>query len=75
MPDEKEDTESSFHDESSQDLSEDPIRLRAYQLYEERGCEPGYDLDDWLQAEAEIMGKKPVARADMSPKKSEAAAA
>jgi DUF2934 family protein len=39
------------------------IRARAYQLYEERGCEDGHDLDDWLQAEAEIVGKKPAAAA------------
>ena len=34
----------------------DGVRRRAYQLFEERGCEPGADLDDWLQAECEIMG-------------------
>jgi DUF2934 family protein len=42
-------------------LTEDVIRARAHQLYEERGCEDGHELDDWLQAEAEIVGKKPVA--------------
>lgn len=29
------------------------IRVRAYQLYEQRGRDDGHDLDDWLQAEAE----------------------
>jgi hypothetical protein len=24
---------------------------RAYELFEERGCEPGRDIDDWLHAE------------------------
>ena len=33
------------------------IRRRAYELYEERGCRDGYDLDDWLRAEAEIRAK------------------
>jgi len=33
------------------------IRRRAYELYEERGCEDGHDLDDWLRAEAEITVK------------------
>ena len=28
---------------------------RAYQLYEERGCVDGFDLQDWLQAEHEIL--------------------
>ena len=30
------------------------IRERAYQLFQARGCEPGHQLDDWLQAEREI---------------------
>jgi hypothetical protein len=30
------------------------IRIRAYEIYIERGGEPGYDLDDWLQAEREL---------------------
>lgn len=32
------------------------IRLRAYELYMERGGQPGLELDDWLQAEQEILG-------------------
>ncbi len=31
------------------------IQQRAYELYEQRGKENGYDLDDWLQAEAEVI--------------------
>ena len=27
----------------------------AYYNYEKRGFEPGYELDDWLKAESEIM--------------------
>jgi hypothetical protein len=30
------------------------IARRAYELYEQRGREPGADVDDWLQAEHEI---------------------
>lgn len=37
---------------------EEEIRLRAYQLYEERGRIHGCDLDDWFQAEAEILGTR-----------------
>ena len=29
------------------------IRIRAYEIYLERGEQPGRDLDDWLQAERE----------------------
>ena len=43
---------------------EEAIRVRAHQLYEERGCEDGHDLDDWLQAETELAEKKPARRAD-----------
>jgi hypothetical protein len=35
---------------------EEEIRCRAYELYEARGCEDGHDLEDWFQAEAEIVG-------------------
>lgn len=30
------------------------VRVRAYELFEQRGREHGHDLDDWLQAEAEL---------------------
>jgi hypothetical protein len=32
----------------------DAVSLRAYALFQERGCEPGRDVDDWLRAEHEI---------------------
>jgi hypothetical protein len=35
--------------------TEEQIRARAHQIYMERGCEPGHDIDDWLQAEYELM--------------------
>jgi hypothetical protein len=37
---------------------EERIRVRAYQLYEQRGKRNGNDLDDWLQAEAELTERK-----------------
>jgi Protein of unknown function (DUF2934) len=33
---------------------EERIRLRAHELYIDRGNESGSELDDWLQAEEEI---------------------
>ena len=30
------------------------IRQRAYELYEARGREDGHEVEDWLQAEAEV---------------------
>lgn len=35
---------------------EEQIRIRAYEIYEARGSGDGHDLDDWLQAEGEILG-------------------
>ena len=35
---------------------EEEVRHRAYELYEQRGRQNGRDLDDWLQAEAEVTG-------------------
>ncbi|MGA2510796.1 MAG: DUF2934 domain-containing protein [Candidatus Acidiferrales bacterium] len=34
------------------------IRVRAYELYEQRGKQDGHALDDWLQAEAELTERK-----------------
>jgi hypothetical protein len=31
------------------------VSLRAYEIYERRGCAPGRELEDWLQAESEIL--------------------
>jgi hypothetical protein len=36
---------------------EERIRLRAYEIYEQRGRAHGHDLDDWLQAQAELAGE------------------
>ena len=33
------------------------IELRAHQIYVERGGAHGQDLEDWLQAERELLGK------------------
>lgn len=27
----------------------------AYELYQQRGCQPGHELDDWLEAEAVVQ--------------------
>ena len=31
------------------------VELRAYQLFENRGCVHGRDLDDWFRAEQEVL--------------------
>ena len=41
-------------DRLPQAASEQEIRGRAYEIYLERGAEPGHELEDWLQAEREL---------------------
>ena len=30
---------------------EEQIRKKAYELFEKRGCQPGHELEDWIEAE------------------------
>ena len=39
-------------------LSREDIAHRAYELYTQRGCEPGKDVEDWIKAEQEL-GSEP----------------
>jgi len=36
-------------------MRHDQVRYRAYEIYEQRGREDGHEIDDWLQAESEIV--------------------
>jgi uncharacterized protein YegP (UPF0339 family) len=36
-------------------MRQEQVRRRAYEIYEQRGREDGHKLDDWLQAESEIV--------------------
>jgi hypothetical protein len=35
--------------------TEEQIRSRAYEIFVQSGSQPGHDLDNWLQAEYELM--------------------
>jgi hypothetical protein len=35
--------------------SQERIRQRAFHLFESRGSKPGYDMQDWLHAEQQIL--------------------
>jgi hypothetical protein len=39
------------------------IALRAYEIYEDRGGQHGRDIDDWLQAESEVLAEAEEKRA------------
>ena len=41
---------------SADPVPEEKIRRRAYEIYLERGEQPGCDLNGWLQAEQELQG-------------------
>ena len=38
----------------SGNLPDHDIARRAFELYCERGCQHGYDIEDWFQAEREL---------------------
>jgi hypothetical protein len=36
---------------------EEEIRIRAYELFEQRGRQEGFHDEDWARAEAEVVAK------------------
>lgn len=36
---------------------EEEIRRRAYEIFEERGCTPGNEHEDWVRAEREVLAR------------------
>lgn len=52
-------------DQGGRDMPGDPgqpgkehiVRRRAYELFEQRGMKHGYDLQDWLDAEAQLRAE------------------
>jgi hypothetical protein len=45
-----------FHTDAPVDIQAE-IRRRAYELYEERGYTPGYEQEDWVVAEREVLAR------------------
>jgi hypothetical protein len=39
------------------ELSQTDVAHRAYDLYTQRGCEPGKDVEDWVRAEKELASE------------------
>ena len=49
--------------------TEEQIRQRAHEIFVQHGRQPGHDMDNWLQAEYELM-QLPVRKiAEMEPPK------
>jgi DUF2934 family protein len=55
-------------DESVIDF-EEQIRCRAYEIYEGRGRHDGREIEDWLQAEAELAQERTMVTARIAVKK------
>jgi hypothetical protein len=49
---------------ASRPAADEQIRMRAYELYRERGGRVGDDMADWLQAEHEYLERAPRPSAD-----------
>ncbi len=43
--------------ERAQQRIEEETRIRAYELFEERGRQEGYDREDWARAETEVLAR------------------
>jgi hypothetical protein len=50
-----------------QDSITEAIARRAYELFLERGSQHGYDLDDWLRAERELLDAMQAHKAAQKP--------
>ena len=44
----------SFETPFAKSIQDEDIAKRAFELYEARGRQNGYDVEDWLQAEQEL---------------------
>jgi hypothetical protein len=38
-------------------ITREDIAMRAYDIYQQRGINPGSDLDDWLEAERQLSAR------------------
>ena len=47
--------QAALHGTSARTVTENEIRLRAYQFYLERGETPGDEIADWVRAEQELL--------------------
>lgn len=39
-------------------IDQETVTRLAYELYLQRGCEPGHDVEDWLMAERMLLEQK-----------------
>jgi hypothetical protein len=51
-------TNPDVENQASDTITQEEIAQRAYALYEARGREDGHDIDDWLEAERELLEER-----------------
>jgi Protein of unknown function (DUF2934) len=51
-------TNPDVENQASVTITQEEIAQRAYALYEARGREDGHDLDDWLEAERQLLEQR-----------------
>jgi len=49
------------------EISREDIARRAYELYTQRGCEAGKDVEDWIRAEQELGAEANVTSTKAKP--------
>jgi hypothetical protein len=49
------------------EMSREDIARRAYELYTQRGCETGKDVEDWIRAEQELGAEANITPAKAKP--------
>jgi len=49
------------------EISREDIARRAYELYTQRGCEAGKDVEDWIRAEQELDAEANITPAKAKP--------
>ena len=49
------------------EISRGDIARRAYELYAQRGCEAGKDVEDWIRAEQELGAEANITPAKAKP--------
>ena len=53
-------------DDTDDKTPQEEIERRAYQRFCDRGCQDGFDVDDWLAAEREVLAELERANPDES---------
>ena len=49
--------------------SHDEIAQRAFELYQRRGCQPGHETEDWLEAQKQLSSEPAPGKAEGTRKK------